>query len=423
MNTFRRRPRTWGVLAAAAVATLVVARPDPAPAPAADPPSPLSLPAVVGSAGCTTAGCHGGPVPAAGVHSPSAATHWFDHDPHARAYDALLGTAGRKIAAALGSGPAEFDPRCLACHAHPAAVADDPRRPGAVAFRREGVGCESCHGAAGVWLGPHTAAGPDRYAAPGMTRLNNPSVRAGVCAGCHVGAPAGGGSPLRDVTHEMIAAGHPRLAFELASACDALPRHWAEPTDRAARLWVAGQAWAAAHALRLAAAHPTEFARLDCAACHHALGDAGYPRRGPGGRPAVDRWNVSDLLRAAVADDPPARAALAPGADRSEAAEALAGWAEGVERGGRAEAVLKAALAGAAPAGNAPAWDAAAQYFLALRAYRQARGDRPDPEADAGFAAVRGRLQIRPGFQSPSGSPPDVALGGRLAALFRRLER
>ena len=62
--------------------------------------------------------------------------------------------------------------------------------------------------------------------------LNSLTVRAETCAGCHVGAPAVNGYPVRDMNHDMIAAGHPELTNDLAALMNRLPKHWFE-RDRA----------------------------------------------------------------------------------------------------------------------------------------------------------------------------------------------
>ena len=86
----------------------------------------------------------------------------------------------------------------------------------------DGVSCESCHGPASNWLGPHTTKGwtHERSVAAGMRDLRDPVRRAENCLTCHLGTAD------KSVDHEMIAAGHPDLYFELASFTAAMPRHW-----------------------------------------------------------------------------------------------------------------------------------------------------------------------------------------------------
>src|SRR6185312_4830920 len=76
-----------------------------------------------------------------------------------------------------------------------------------------------------------TAANRDTgYQQSGMARLYDIGERALACAGCHVGAPADPerGYPVRDMNHDMIAAGHPRLNFDFADYQHRLTPHWFE---------------------------------------------------------------------------------------------------------------------------------------------------------------------------------------------------
>src|SRR5206468_1360723 len=152
--------------------------------------------------------------PAAGCWQ-TAATHWLATDPHTRAYAALGGGLSARIIANLGrTHPAARDVQCLACHTNPAlADADPDREPERVALRSEGVSCEACHGNAGGWLYTHTSrTDAGRAGGLGMVPLRDVGARALACAGCHVGSPADPtrGYPVRDVNHDLLAAGHPR---------------------------------------------------------------------------------------------------------------------------------------------------------------------------------------------------------------------
>src|SRR5262249_25445497 len=97
----------------------------------------------------------------------------------------------------------------------------------------------------------------------------------------------GDGIGVRDMNHDMIAAGHPRLNFEFAGYFAQLPPHWNEvvrPRDSAffARAWAIGQlvsAEAALGLLQYRAQQPAwpELAEFACYACHHGLaGPAGW---------------------------------------------------------------------------------------------------------------------------------------------------
>ena len=87
----------------------------------------------------------------------------------------------------------------------------------------------------------------------------------------------------RDVNHDLIAAGHPRLNFEFAAFSTNLPPHWntkrTKPADPA-QAWKVGQAMSAHAAADLLAyracpkagsAPWPEFAEYDCFACHREL--------------------------------------------------------------------------------------------------------------------------------------------------------
>jgi predicted CxxxxCH...CXXCH cytochrome family protein len=253
----------------------------------------VAPPRLVGSGRCSAVACHGNATPVGGMSVlGNEHTTWATRDPHAEAYDTLFSDLSRTIARNLGkgSGPvvsAHRDARCLACHVTlepTGALTSDP------GLHRNGVDCEACHGAASNWLSPHTSyewrglpswVKDERY---GMRETKDLVRRGELCAGCHVGAPAGAGQPSRDVDHDLIAAGHPRLNFEFSGFLANLPSHWLEKgrnrsADFPARTWAIGQVVAARSALslldsRAAPAHHArwpEFAEYQCASCHHDL--------------------------------------------------------------------------------------------------------------------------------------------------------
>src|SRR5262249_37850457 len=151
-----------------------------------------------------------------------------------------VAVTAKQIMAKLGSAtPATEDARCLACHtnpslAEPGATAD----PHVLGLRREGVSLRACQGDPGGGIRAHTARTGDPgpfYDKTGMTKLYDIGERAMNCVGCHVGAPAdkARGYAVRDMNHDMIAAGHPRLNFDFGEYLRRLPAHWQEK-DRAA---------------------------------------------------------------------------------------------------------------------------------------------------------------------------------------------
>ncbi len=201
---------------------------------------------------------------------------------HSRAYAVLSGQRGQQIAATLGLGNATNAPACLGCHATDAPLAQrgDRYQVG------DGVGCESCHGASTGWLATHYTVLGTHTAniAQGLVPLENPAVRASVCLDCHYGSD----KPGHFVTHRMMAAGHPRISFEL-DLFSALQQHHDEDADYAARkgqtdsvrLWAIGQAEAVQRSLGLFVRPGfgsqglfPEFTFFDCHSCHRQIFDS-----------------------------------------------------------------------------------------------------------------------------------------------------
>lgn len=299
-------------------------------------------PAVVafGAGGCT--GCHGGPEAGnRAVHSFSA-TLWATSDPHARAFETLHEPRSRKMAALLGIGAAHRARQCLACHSTQAAC--EPTLPPEVLA--DGVACGACHGDATRWVEAHTlpawkSLDAESRAALGYRDLADATARVRTCIPCHVGDAS------REVDHDMIAAGHPRLAFEFAAYQRRWPRHWSPHAraeanaDFTERSWAVGEAETLAAVARLlavrarragaprpdgdATAEPAadwpEFAEFDCYSCHRALSpervaDAGGGEfRNPApGSPTWQPWSVAAARLLALAVDDPAAAAVDPAA-------------------------------------------------------------------------------------------------------------
>src|SRR5437773_6468965 len=268
----------------------------------------------IGPGSCAATSCHGSvkPIPDSRILQNEYST-WIIRDKHSRSYQALLGDVGERMALILKLGAkAEEAPKCLACHAlNPA-----PEQRGRAFEISEGVSCENCHGPASAWLGPHaTKAWPhEKSVAAGMHDTRDVIHRTEKCLECHLGARN------QFVDHQMIAAGHPDLYFELDSFSAVMPRHWkvpresepGKPAEDAA--WVGVREWSAGQAVQLRAAMERltwrarneradkkdvwpEYSELSCFACHHALGAAkdswrqehSYAGRRPGDPP----WNSS----------------------------------------------------------------------------------------------------------------------------------
>jgi hypothetical protein len=234
-----------------------------------------------GTASCAASSCHdrGGPAGTVG----SEYSTWAGRDPHHSAFAALYNERSRTIQTNRSvAGPAYRDSLCLACHA---TGGGDER---SVAERSFGVGCESCHGPAEGYLAAHYQAGwpaldrRQKHEQYGLFPTGSLADRVQVCAACHVGHDGA------EVDHDLIAAGHPRLAFEYTAYHHRLPRHWRETgygPDFEARAWAIGQVASARAAVELLEARASraaaenarqwpELAEYGCTACHHQLGTA-----------------------------------------------------------------------------------------------------------------------------------------------------
>ncbi|WP_324749824.1 multiheme c-type cytochrome [Sphingomonas sp. LY54] len=283
---------------------------------------------LVGVASCGGTTCHGRSEADGKIVRQDELMIWQDEaspsGAHSRAWRVLAEPRSRAIAQRLGIGEATSAPMCLGCHATPAAAgARGPR------FQTsDGVGCEGCHGAASAWLASHYAVGASHAAnvARGMVPLDNPKARASVCLDCHFGSSDAG----QFVNHRIMAAGHPRISFEL-DLFSTLQQHHDEDGDYASRkrrtsnvqMWAIGQAMALDRALTLFAGARgsdglfPEFYFFDCHTCHRPISDdprfeptalANPGRPIPQGMPAFNDENMI-MLSAAARVVVPAQAA------------------------------------------------------------------------------------------------------------------
>ena len=236
-------------------------------------------------------------------------------DPHQYIYKALdpkFSKAAAKMQRLLGAGNAGYklleDTRCLTCHAVDAKPTQTAKQLDQfIRDDKVGMGCTACHGLEGRWLSEHyDAVGtsipwrtmlPADKAAAGMANLRDPAVKATMCASCHVGSA----EEAKVVTHEMYAAGHPWLPpFELASFMEGEPMHWKVPEELMAITsspkaletfrYKSGDNYYARHvavgaiaslkaemgqvaadAMAVQPGKTVDFARFDCASCHHEL--------------------------------------------------------------------------------------------------------------------------------------------------------
>lgn len=282
----------------------------------------------LGVASCAGSTCHGRQEPTGAIVRQDELLRWQDESSpagaHSRAWRVLATPRSRDIARRLGIGDPQSAPQCLGCHAEPAAERG-PR------FQlSDGVGCESCHGAASGWIAEHAAMDTShaRNVSLGMRPLDNPRARADTCLDCHFGSS----KPGQFVDHRIMAAGHPRIAFEL-DLFSTLSMHWNADADYVerkgapsnVRMWAVGQSRALVRALTLysipkfgqAGGFP-EFYFFDCQTCHRRISDSPDYRPGaipnpgrpiPLGTPAFQDENMIMLAAAAqvVAPDLAAR--------------------------------------------------------------------------------------------------------------------
>ena len=230
---------------------------------------------------------------------------------HFRAYKTLLTDRSKSIASKLKlQTPAHQAKECLSCHADNIA----PTLRGKRFHLDDGVGCESCHGGATQWLSQHYETGANHAAnvSKGLYPLEDPKTRAGICLSCHLGSESTG----QFVNHRLMAAGHPRMSFEL-DLFTALQSHHSQDVDyenrkavqSGARIWAIGQAMTLKQQLKLFQ-NPTlnkdgifpELVFFDCLACHrNILDDPNWRptvRANPGrpSTPGVVKFNDAAMI-------------------------------------------------------------------------------------------------------------------------------
>lgn len=259
----------------------------------------------LGVATCASSTCHGATEIATGSDVwLNEFSRWQEYDPHAtRAWQALESDEGRSIARKLGIGDPTQAKECLDCHADNVPMDKRGER-----FQiADGVGCEACHGGAEQWISSH--ASPDSShadnLAAGLYPTEDPVRRAELCLGCHMGGPD------RMITHRIMGAGHPRLAFELDTFTWMNP-HYEVDADyierkgafNGVRDWGVGQGVAADNLLETLVSEQhgwngifPELVLFDCHACHRRMdGNRWAPRQGTGLGPGVVRLNDANLV-------------------------------------------------------------------------------------------------------------------------------
>lgn len=384
----------------------------------------------LGLKSCNATNCHKADKPRAAKVARNEYSIWMKDDPHSKAFENIhvkhplarpmlerLGIVrDGKIIDKIGYES------CEKCHNLSEIVNGEKLK--------QGVSCEACHGPSSIWRSEHYKVGFNaaKGAALGMIDTDNVFIRARLCVQCHVGAAD------REVNHDLIAAGHPQLRFEMAAYHAIYPKHWNDPFERKAKdhlelqLWAAGQIAAAetslaqleARAKRVAsnaskplgAAWP-EFSETDCFACHHDLTSPSWrQQRGFAGRKPGDlpwgSWYFGLIDRLAEKDpgSPDAkefRANLAQlrktmqdrispdpglvGKQARSARESLAKWAKAdgalvaaAAKPAKLQEVFNSVAADKGESGLAAeaaveTWETATQVYLAVSALDKARRD------------------------------------------------
>ncbi len=258
----------------------------------------------IGSASCSSSNCHG-----AGIAQKKSNVRqnefntWFNHDPHATAYRALESKQGQQIANNLGLGDATEAQICLNCHTTNVSATKRTDR-----FRAaEGVSCEGCHGPGSLWLSSHTdrTVSKNELEEQGLYDTSSFNKKAKLCLSCHLG------DQNQKITHKIMAAGHPRLAFELVTFTDAQPRHYDIDEDYLARKnpyrpikeWALGQTQYGYQFLDLLAESNKsgdllfpELSLFECHTCHHNPKKIRWDRLNKEEEPGRIKINGSSLM-------------------------------------------------------------------------------------------------------------------------------
>ena len=200
---------------------------------------------------------------------------WSHEDAHSKAYTVLSSPRGKSMAQKLGLPSATTAKICLDCHADNV----PPERRGPKFSLTDGVGCEACHGGSERWITTHTSrkATYSENIAKGMYPSANLHERVTLCLSCHYGTAD------KFATHRIMAAGHPRLSFELDTFQAIEPAHYRVDTDYQQRkpsysrtqTWAYGQLAAAASEMKALQGSRIqnnetfpELALFNCYGCH-----------------------------------------------------------------------------------------------------------------------------------------------------------
>jgi hypothetical protein len=230
----------------------------------------------MGVTSCSSSVCHGAVTPSNTYDVLlNEYVTWSHQDAHSKAFASLRSIKSRQMASKLGIGDPTQAKECLDCHTD-----NVPQQQRGEKFSlADGIGCEACHGGSEYWLATHTSKRTSYRdnIAHGMYPTADLRQRAQLCLSCHYGTAE------KFATHRMMAAGHPRLSFEMDTFLALQPPHYRvdedykrrKPVFASAQVWSYGQLAAALREmdtlqgprLNNGAAFP-ELALFNCYGCH-----------------------------------------------------------------------------------------------------------------------------------------------------------
>jgi hypothetical protein len=173
----------------------------------------------MGVTSCASSVCHGSVTPSKTYDVLlNEYVTWSHNDAHAKAFNVLRSLKSRAIATKLAIGDPASAKECLDCHTDNV----PPQQRGEKFSLADGIGCEACHGGSEYWLATHTSkrASYRDNLTHGMYPTADLRQRTELCLSCHYGTAD------KFATHRMMAAGHPRLSFEMDTFLALQPPHY-----------------------------------------------------------------------------------------------------------------------------------------------------------------------------------------------------
>jgi len=221
-----------------------------------------------------------------------------------------------------------LEQKCVSCHSNSLAL---PSK------HVLGADCQVCHGPASAWNGEHYSSawkslGASRFDNTPMLDIESPATRASICSSCHIGE-LHSEYGVREVNHELMAAGHPPMHFDFTTYMSRYPRHWNESaqvtdgrSDSKFKVWRIGKLALAVRRVELIIDRARdveqdiekqlntidattlgrtwpELTEYSCYSCHHSLQDQSWRHSvGSSGKYDWDAWTTAELALAFGAD-------------------------------------------------------------------------------------------------------------------------